>query len=254
MKLNNRKKTGFSLIELSIVLIIIGLLIAGVTGGASLIKSSELRAVITESRSWSVSVNSFYNQFDALPGDYNKTLGSLAGGDGDATMEYDNDESVGDGDYEGRNAWRHLAATNVLDTSIIYSGTSTATLPDAADPTSALAVTNFGTLIPASKISSAGWDFDYNTTSTHNVVVLTGAIGASAAATNTLVNGTLVATGVITPTDSLSLDSKYDDGIANTGSIRAVEPSGNSCFTTTAYDTTTATKACVLSFRVDVNN
>ena len=45
MKKNNK---GFSLIELSIVLIIMGLLIAGVTGGASLVKSAKLRAAVTE--------------------------------------------------------------------------------------------------------------------------------------------------------------------------------------------------------------
>ena len=50
------KKSAFSLIELSIVLIIIGLLIAGITGGASLIKSSELRSVMGEARGYAVSV------------------------------------------------------------------------------------------------------------------------------------------------------------------------------------------------------
>ena len=57
MKNNNK---GFSLIELSIVLIIIGLLIAGVTGGASLIKSAELRSQISDLRNVQTSINAFY--------------------------------------------------------------------------------------------------------------------------------------------------------------------------------------------------
>lgn len=250
MKLLSRNKSAFSLIELSIVLIIIGLLIAGVTGGASLIKSSELRSVVTESRTWSVSVNSFYNQFDDLPGDYASTLGSIAGGDADGTIEADNGVDSDTTDHEGRNAWRHLSITNILDTSVIYPTVSNATLASAGDPGNALST--FGEYIPASKIGSAGWDFDYNSDS-QNVVVLTGSIGAISSG-NTLVNGTVVSTGAVTPTDALSLDSKYDDASATAGSIRAVEPSGNSCNTATAYDTTTSTKDCALSFRVDVNS
>lgn len=253
MTLNKRQKSAFSLIELSIVLIIIGLLIAGVTGGASLIKSSELRSVITESRSWSVAVNSFYNQFDDLPGDYASTLGSIAGGDADGTIEYDSGEDSDTGDHEGRNAWRHLSVTNILDTSVIYPTVSNATLASAGDPGNALST--FGEYIPSSKVGSAGWDFDYNSTSTHNVVVLTGSIGAISSG-NTLVNAVsseVTATGAITPTDALSIDSKYDDASATAGSIRAVEPNGNSCNTSTAYDTTTTTKDCAMSFRVDVN-
>ncbi len=43
---------AFSLIELSIVLIIIGLLVAGITGGASLIESARMRNFINEVNSW----------------------------------------------------------------------------------------------------------------------------------------------------------------------------------------------------------
>ena len=56
----NTNKKGFSLIELSIVLIIIGLLVAGITGGASLIKSAELRAVMTDIRNYQTAVNAYY--------------------------------------------------------------------------------------------------------------------------------------------------------------------------------------------------
>ena len=64
------KRSAFTLIELSIVLIIIGLLVAGITGGASLIKSAQLRSVMSEARGYNVAVNSFVVQYDELPGDY----------------------------------------------------------------------------------------------------------------------------------------------------------------------------------------
>ena len=65
MKKNNE---GFSLIELSIVLIIMGLLVAGITGGAALIKSAQLRSIITESNNQRAGYNTYYGQNDAVPG------------------------------------------------------------------------------------------------------------------------------------------------------------------------------------------
>ena len=92
------KKSAFSLIELSIVLIIIGLLIAGITGGASLIKSATLRAVMTEARNYNTAVNSFYVAYNAYPGDYtvNFASGVATGyiGDGDGKIEF-NSTNVG---------------------------------------------------------------------------------------------------------------------------------------------------------------
>lgn len=59
-------KNGFSLIELSIVLIIIGLLVAGVTGGKSLIDSARYRAFINELEDYK---KAFYI-YRALNGDF----------------------------------------------------------------------------------------------------------------------------------------------------------------------------------------
>ena len=66
-KINNI--LAFSLIELSIVLIIIGLLVAGVTGGASLIESAKQQSFITELRNWDLVVNAFYATKGRLPSD-----------------------------------------------------------------------------------------------------------------------------------------------------------------------------------------
>ena len=61
---------AFSLIELSIVLIIIGLLVAGITGGASLIESAKIIQFTREIEEWQQSINSFY-VLNRLPGDAN---------------------------------------------------------------------------------------------------------------------------------------------------------------------------------------
>ena len=71
MKKNNE---GFSLIELSIVLIIMGLLVAGITGGAALIKSAQLRSIITESNNQRAGYNTYYGQNDAVPGGIDEAL------------------------------------------------------------------------------------------------------------------------------------------------------------------------------------
>ena len=65
MKKNNK---GFSLIELSIVLIIMGLLVAGVTGGASLIKSAQMRSVVNEFTNYRTAYNTYFAQFNKVPG------------------------------------------------------------------------------------------------------------------------------------------------------------------------------------------
>ncbi len=240
----NKKKSAFSLIELSIVLIIIGLLIAGVTGGASLIKSSELRAIMSEARSFATAVNGFYNQFNYLPGDYATAIGGSSAGNGDGSIQYYSSTATVPTN-EGRAAWYQMKGAGTLDSSIISATITTtvaATVP---------AITTFGTNVPSSKIKNSGWDFDYNTTSLQNVVVLTGAIAAGST-TDTLVNGTsFKSTAAIAPTDALSIDAKIDDGVANAGKVRGVLAL---CFGTTAYTTNTTTKACALSYQVDINS
>lgn len=64
-----RKYTGFTLIELSIVLVIIGLVIGGVLVGQDLIKSSGNRAFISQLETYNSVVNTFKNKYNCLPGD-----------------------------------------------------------------------------------------------------------------------------------------------------------------------------------------
>ncbi len=56
-------RSAFTLIELSIVLIIIGLLVAGITGGAALINAAKLRSVMTDANANKIAANNFYSQY-----------------------------------------------------------------------------------------------------------------------------------------------------------------------------------------------
>ena len=319
------KKSAFSLIELSIVLIIIGLLIAGITGGASLIKSSELRSVMSEAKSYQVAVNSFYTQYDSYPGDTDISVGSNStfAGNRNNQIQYaianGTFAATASAGFEGIDAWQDLRDIGAIDLNLTFGTGSTISGATASVFTP---ITN----IPGSKIKGGGWAFDYNISSLQNVVVLTGKTktitpGALAAGT-TLVNnhftkltastsgtsaltcpttpaastadvyctasgvnfpGGLVpfttpasnaAVEVISAPDAYSIDSKVDDGKANSGTVLAVNTKANlvadncSGSKTDSYSTAPATttagsydryqtpngnkKVCALSFSVNI--
>ena len=70
---NKFNNFAFSLIELSIVLIIIGLLIAGIIGGASLIETAKVQSFISKISNWKQSINTFYSLKSRLPGNINNS-------------------------------------------------------------------------------------------------------------------------------------------------------------------------------------
>ncbi len=102
----HKRKLAFSLIELSIVLIIIGLLVAGVTGGASLIQSARVRSAINDMNEWSRNFHTFYAAKERLPGDINndgcvgRGYGSGCGGGSTGLKEEPNSTDF-PGEYKG---------------------------------------------------------------------------------------------------------------------------------------------------------
>ena len=59
MKHKIPKKYGFTLIELSIVIVIIGLIVGGVLVGRDLIRASQLRGLISEVEEFKTAANTF---------------------------------------------------------------------------------------------------------------------------------------------------------------------------------------------------
>ncbi len=68
--MKNQPNQGFTLLELSIVLMIVTVIVAGTLVGRSLIASSRLQTVMTDANNYITAVNNFKATYQALPGDY----------------------------------------------------------------------------------------------------------------------------------------------------------------------------------------
>ncbi len=244
------QRKAFSLIELAIVVTILGLLIAGVTGGAALIKVAQLRSIASEARNYETAVISFIAKYDALPGDYGTSIptpnaAAIASGTGN-----------GDGNIEFLNG----AATPVSETVIALNmlkndGFLTGNFTPAAFLTNTVAALTPGTNanVPASKTKGNGWflaSADVGGVVRNVAVLFGGTTVASANLTNALTtasNANTTGSAALTPSDALSIDTKADDGYANSGRITALL---TSCSTNADYTTATAYKACALAVQV----
>jgi prepilin-type N-terminal cleavage/methylation domain-containing protein len=73
------KQAGFTLIEIAIVLVIIGLLLGGVLKGEELITSARVRNLISQQDGVKAAFYGFQDRFRALPGDYPGAVANIAG-------------------------------------------------------------------------------------------------------------------------------------------------------------------------------
>jgi prepilin-type N-terminal cleavage/methylation domain-containing protein len=94
---NDKKNKGFTLIEITIVLVVIGLITGGVFVVRELIRAAELRAQIKQIEEYNIAVNTFRLKYNALPGDIKEPEASSFGfsargiyagqGDGNGVLE-----------------------------------------------------------------------------------------------------------------------------------------------------------------------
>jgi prepilin-type N-terminal cleavage/methylation domain-containing protein len=73
------KQSGFTLVEIAIVLVIIGLLLGGVLKGQELINSAKVKNMIGDFRTTSTFVYAYQDKFRALPGDDRNVAANVAG-------------------------------------------------------------------------------------------------------------------------------------------------------------------------------
>jgi prepilin-type N-terminal cleavage/methylation domain-containing protein len=237
---------GFSLTELSIVIVIIALLLSAILKGQNLINEAKLQAIISEVSNNQVAVNSFYAKYTKYPGDFNAAVaywGDITeNGDNNGRIEFKNNE--GTPVYEGYRLWQHLAYAGMVGSP--YLGTAT---------TSAATM---GTDVPLSK-SGGGYLFDYSSSGSAYDKTTAGAYGMLAR--NIILLGLPLATtsspikanGVLTPNQAMGIDEKIDDGVPTTGSVMAADGNGSTtgnCVSATVYNISLAGKDCMMIFKV----
>ncbi len=124
-----RKQGGFTLIEIAIVLVIIGLLLGGVLKGQELITSARVRNLISQQDGIKAAYFGFLDRYRALPGDYNGAVPNIAGistaacgggnGNGNGRIETTENEMV--------LAWEHLSKSGFINGSYTCAAAESAT-------------------------------------------------------------------------------------------------------------------------------
>jgi prepilin-type N-terminal cleavage/methylation domain-containing protein len=117
-----RRGAGFTLIEIAIVLVIVGLLLGGVLAGQQLIQSARVRNLVSQQDGAKAAFFGFQDRYRALPGDYgaadvNINCGTpCLNGNGNGRIEPNASSGV---THEEILAWTHLSAAGFLNGSYV---------------------------------------------------------------------------------------------------------------------------------------
>lgn len=117
-----RRQQGFTLIEIAIVLVIIGLLLGGILKGQELITSARVRNLISQQDGIKAGFYGFQDRYRAFPGDYKDAPNNLGGpgtavaGNGDGRIV----DGAGTGIKETVLVWDHLSRAGFLNGNFVY--------------------------------------------------------------------------------------------------------------------------------------
>lgn len=259
--MNNSR--GFSLVELSIVLVILGLLVGGVLSGQSLIRASELRSVVSQYQRYYAATTAFRDKYFAFPGDMTTaaTFWGAADGAGGTTAACATTAGTGtqtcNGNGDGFVAlstssnenfrfWQHLANAGLIEGN--YDGITHGTTTYSATTAN----------VPVGRISATGW-FMNNWASSSGFAFNAQYAGIYA---NFFEFGAFTANAdpvgpIFKPEEAWNIDTKLDDGMPATGHVVIRATGGLATCTDSAVGTTftanyllsASTPTCSLIFR-----
>jgi prepilin-type N-terminal cleavage/methylation domain-containing protein len=187
-RFRNWQKGGFTLVELALVLVIIGLLITGVLKGEALIQNAKVKKVVNQKDSLTAAFYTYYDRYNYYPGDAPATVIDIP-----VTGHADNGNGNGQIDA---NIERSILFQDLVLAQIINGG-----------------------------YTGAANDYPTNPFGGQAYIQYLGIPAGSAIPLNA---NCLVLTQI--PYDvAQEMDRKYDDGVYNTGTLRA-----NTAYTATA--------------------
>ncbi len=188
-----RNQAGFTLVEIAIVLVIVGLLLGGILKGQELVQNAKVRNIADQQNAIKAAYYAFQDRYRALPGDYVAAgtnipnVAPATNGDGDAQIE-------GGGSSESVYAWHHLTNAGFISCSECAGLAPAPATPSAANsPSNA----NGG-------VMTIVFDNLYNN----------GALGTGNNVNN-LKSGTQIPSNILA-----EVDRKIDDGNPQTGTFR----------------------------------
>ena len=119
---------GFTLLEMAIVLVIIGLVVGGILTGREMIEASYIRGTVSQVQKYRSAVNAFQEKYNCLPGDCSNPsdfgffsagmTGFYGLGDGNGLIQSVGYSEVPDGPRligEALVFWRHLSDAGLID-------------------------------------------------------------------------------------------------------------------------------------------
>jgi len=114
------KQKGFTLVEIAIVLVIVGLLIGGVLKGQEMITNAKLKRIESDNAGIAAAMFSYQDRYTQLPGDDSQADGrfdiyasaSNVLGDGDGII--DGPWGTGAATDETKIFWKHLRASGLI--------------------------------------------------------------------------------------------------------------------------------------------
>jgi prepilin-type N-terminal cleavage/methylation domain-containing protein len=275
-------RNGFTLIELSIVLVIVGLIVGGILVGQDLIKAAETRAQISQIEKYNQAVDTFRSKFQAIPGDMAAstanqfgfyTGGGCIGGaagyrDGNGLIDGWAGPNVVQGGGETELFWVDISsaiAGNLIEGSFPNSGGQTIVCyaGNSAVMNTTPGTSFIGNYLPTAKIGHGNFIYVYEINGFNwyglSAVTSDGCCGGFWSSPN------------IPVLQAYNIDKKIDDGLPSTGAVLATYLNGNnivanapnaatdtttSCYNTTSNTYSLSTSAdygahgnCALSFR-----
>ena len=228
---------GFTLLEMGIVIVVIGLITGGILVGQDLIRTAEVQSIVTSMQKYQAATGRFQSQFASLPGDMPDASSHWAGAaDGDGDSFIDNDFSLLGpiSTPEAYQFWLHLNLAGEIAepmTGSKYVGTDTITA---------------GLNAPTSKIGGSVLmpGYDANTAFVNvpavapdNFFIFSG---------DTTANLGFPAP-ILTPGEAMMIDTKIDNGTSNTGSVVGY-PDDGTCITGAVYMAADTRRQCSLIF------